>query len=72
MIHEMGLLNGFDSPLRTRGAFVEVRCGLPASYHCIMVPGAYLEILGYMECFLAPRGRGLRRAINQAGAEVCQ
>ena len=70
MIHEMGLLNGFDSPLRTRGAFVKVRCGLPASYHCIMVPGAYQELSGYTECFLAPRERGPRRTVNQAGAEI--
>ena len=72
MIHEMGFLNGFESPLQTRSACVKVRCGLPGSYHCIMVPGAYQELLGYTECFLAPRGRGPRRAVDQAGTEVCQ
>ena len=44
MIYETGLLNDFVSPIQTRSTFVIVRWRLPASYYCIMVPGAYWEL----------------------------
>ena len=54
MLHEMGLLNSFDSLLQTKSTFVRVRWGLPASYYYIMAPGAYWELILYGVTFWPP------------------
>ena len=40
-VHARRLLNGFDPSLQMKSTFVRSRWVLPASYHCIMVLGAY-------------------------------